>query len=111
MIEKNELISTLKSFKFNEMVEILHEALETRNYRQVDPETGLADEELFLLSRVFYDEGKVQDIYLCAVGSSLERSSEGPGETGQCARCGALVTSSCKIATCPVCELDKLELT
>jgi hypothetical protein len=111
MKKNHELISTLKSLKFNDLIEILHNAFEPRNYKQIDPETGLPDEELFLVSRVIYDDGKIQSIYLCAVGSSHELNPEGPGETGQCSRCGALVTSSCKIATCPVCGLENLELT
>lgn len=109
---KAKLIEQLQQLDFNELVETIHLALEPRNKRAVDYEAGLPDNELFLLSRVFYDATE-EDVltFFCGVGSSLELNNEVPGQSGSCNKCKSLLTSSCKRVTCPVCGIENIGLT
>lgn len=110
MIDSNELIESLERLDFNDLTKVINNALEARNERRFDPETGLPDDNIFLLTEVVYDEGKVFT-KVCAIGTSLELTPELPGHSGRCKGCDSILTSSCKIATCPVCRSTKQELT
>ena len=109
-MKNQELVEALKSLSFNELLKTIYAALEDKNERTVDPETGLPDNDLFLLTETFYDEGEVE-FRFCAIGNSLESTPELPGHSGRCRTCKARLTSSCKVATCPVCGSPGQELT
>ena len=108
---RREVITFLRGLDDEDLAAVLSEAMMTRNSSSDSPD-GDFSSTVYTIAKVLYAAGGPVEVYVVATARYPEHlppsgeRSQHAHEQGRCKSCGALVISTSKVGTCPVCGAE-----